>query len=64
MYLIRPTPKQIWDKVQTVYQLPAIDSQEGVPEHFTVDCEFFLPDGLFSELLRKREARKYGKDEK
>ncbi|CAB3405175.1 unnamed protein product [Caenorhabditis bovis] len=56
-FATRPSPKEIERKVQELYDMKVVEKNEGLPDNFDMPSEFFLPDGEFSELMRKKEER-------
>ncbi|KHJ82914.1 CT20 family protein, partial [Oesophagostomum dentatum] len=48
-YRIRPTTEQIEERLKKYWDMTVIEYNEGVPDGFEVNSEFFLPDGQFSE---------------
>uniref|UniRef100_A0A1I7W8J8 MRG domain-containing protein n=1 Tax=Heterorhabditis bacteriophora TaxID=37862 RepID=A0A1I7W8J8_HETBA len=46
---------QIIEKLNTLWDMSVIEHNEYMPEGFEVYSEFFLPDGQFSELIKKKE---------
>lgn len=53
-YGIRPTPKQIWEKLDEMYDMSQIEENEYTPDGFLVEMEFSLPEDEFGDLLRKK----------
>ncbi|KHN80042.1 hypothetical protein Tcan_15929 [Toxocara canis] len=54
-YKIRPTCEQIKMKLDELYNMNAIEENEYTPPEFSTQSDFFLPDGDYSELIRRKE---------
>lgn len=54
-YKIRPTSEQIKMKLDELYNMNGIEENEYMPPEFRTQSDFFLPDGDYSELIRKKE---------
>ncbi|VDN28538.1 unnamed protein product [Gongylonema pulchrum] len=53
-YKIRPTSRQIWDKLNELYDMVQIEENEYIPDEFMTKLEFFLPEQEFGDLWRKK----------
>ncbi|CAJ0577164.1 unnamed protein product, partial [Mesorhabditis spiculigera] len=55
-YSIRPSIEMIWEKLDELYDMDAIEKSELIPPMLTAQNDFFLPDGQFGELLAAKQA--------
>ncbi|PAV76426.1 hypothetical protein WR25_11599 [Diploscapter pachys] len=54
-YGIRPTPRQVLEKLNEMYDMKVIEAYEYRPEGFEMQSDFFLPEGPYSELMKEKE---------
>ncbi|CAD6198608.1 unnamed protein product [Caenorhabditis auriculariae] len=54
-YTIRPTAKQVRDKVAELYDMRVVERNESLPDGFDTLVDFFLPFGDYSEMIRNKE---------
>ncbi|VDN03051.1 unnamed protein product [Thelazia callipaeda] len=54
-YVIRPTARMIWEKLDAFYDLKEVEKNESSLEDLTEKWDFSLPPDEFGDLLRKKE---------
>uniref|UniRef100_A0A914UMA6 Uncharacterized protein n=1 Tax=Plectus sambesii TaxID=2011161 RepID=A0A914UMA6_9BILA len=62
VYSLRPQPREIWRKLNELYDMDSVEMNEYIPDEFELQSDFFLPDGDFSELLRLKEEEIHNKN--